>query len=272
DNPSVWRVDDQYLAHLALTDIDGRRFREFQRLNRAGPGMAGASFSDKRIWNGNWEVRWEEDGRQTLTAFAEGIRFTLRLRSVKPPVIHGEDGVSRKAGERGKASHYVSFSRLAVEGTLNGSAVTGQAWMDHEWFTHQLEAGQVGWDWFSIQLDDGAELMLFQLRRKDGAIDEWSSGTYIDAKGRARHLKHDDFSWQPLETWLSPKTKSRYPVHWKIAVPSLGVILNCKAALPEQEFVREKGPTYWEGAVTYSGSGSGLGYLEMTGYAGEMKL
>src|SRR5262249_40995083 len=153
---------------------DRRQFRDFQRLNRAGPGIAGASFSEKRIWNGNWEARWEDRGRQTLSALAEGIRFELHLRPAKPPVIHGENGISQKAAGPGKASHYVSIPRLAIEGTLNGSAVAGEAWMDHEWFTHQLESSQAGWDWFSIQLDNGTELMLFQLRRKDGAIDEWS--------------------------------------------------------------------------------------------------
>jgi predicted secreted hydrolase len=275
DNASAWRVDDLYLAHLALTDIDGGRFLDRQRLNRAGPGIAGASFEQRRVWNGNWQARWDPaSSEQTLTAVAEGVRFDLHLKPLKPAVIHGENGVSQKAAGAGKASYYVSFPRLEVSGTVNGTAVAGQAWMDHEWFTHQLEANQQGWDWFSVQLDNNSELMLFQLRTKDGGIDPYSAGTYIAPDGRARHLKRADFTLQPLEWWTSPKTGARYPIRWKIAVPPLGVALECRAAIPNQELVPEQkdSPAYWEGAVTYTGSSRGLGYLEMTGYRGVVRL
>jgi predicted secreted hydrolase len=272
DNRSAWHVDDLYLAHLALTDVNGKRFLYKERLNRAGPGIAGASFTERRVWNGNWSAAWDAD-RQTLTAMAEGIRLHLLLTPVKPPVIHGEDGISQKAEGVGKASYYVSFSRLAVAGDINGRAVEGTAWMDHEWFTHQLEPAQVGWDWFSAQLDDGADVMLFQLRRRDGSIDPYSSGTYIDRQGRARHLRRGEFTLEPREYWTSPKTKARYPIRWRITIPALGVNIDCTAALPEQELVGEyNGPTYWEGAVTYSGSATGVGYLEMTGYTKPVEL
>jgi predicted secreted hydrolase len=266
DNRSAWRADDMYLAHLALTDIDGKRFLYTERVNRAGPGIAGASFAERRVWNGNWSAAWDGD-RQTLVAVADGIRFRLQLAPVKPLVIHGEQGVSQKAAGEGKASHYVSFPRLAVTGEINGQAAEGLAWMDHEWFTHQLESAQVGWDWFSAQFDNGADLMLFQLRRRDRNSDPYSSGTYIDGQGRARHLRRGDFTLEPREYWTSPKTKARYPVKWRISIPSVGVAVDCAAALPDQELVGERNaPTYWEGAVTYSGSASGAGYLEMTGY------
>lgn len=274
-NESAWRIDDLYLAHLALTDIDGRRFRNFRRLNRAGPGIAGVDFAQGRIWNGNWEAKWDTatDG-QSLTAVAEGVRFTLRLAPLKPVVIHGENGVSVKAEGAGHASYYVSFPRLAVEGTINGSTVSGTAWMDHEWFSNQLAESQQGWDWFSVQLDNGTELMLFQLRRIDGTIDPYSSGTFIGKDGRARHLSRAAFTLTPGETWTSPKTRARYPVRWHIAVPALGIALDCAAAIPDQELVPEDGtgPSYWEGAVTYTGSSGGVGYLEMTGYGKPMRI
>ena len=274
DNPSRWRIDDLYLAHLALTDIDGKRYRYQQRLNRAGPGIAGASFDERRIWNGNWQAQWDTSGAQTLSAVAENIRFTLRLKPRKPPVLNGDNGLSQKAGGAGKASYYVSFPSLAVEGTLNGAAVTGTAWMDHEWFTHQLEPFQAGWDWFSIQLDNHTEFMLFQLRHTDGSIDPYSAGTYVDAGGRATHLKRSDFQLQPVEFWTSPATHARYPIRWRISIPALQVTLECGAALPDQELVSDEAtaPTYWEGAVTYSGSSAGVGYLEMTGYAKPVRL
>lgn len=271
DNRSAWRIDDLYLAHLALTDIDGKRFFPHRRLSRAGPGIAGASFEKSRIWNGNWSSRW--DGvRQTLDATADEFRFHLELNPLKPVVIHGIDGVSAKAQGPGRASHYVSFPRLAVAGSIeldgNSLTVTGTAWMDHEWFTHQLDPGQVGWDWFSVQLDGQRELMVFQLRLKDGSIDKYSAGTYVDAAGKAHHLTSRDFRLEPGRLWTSPKTNARYPVTWRILAPSYGIALDCSAAMDNQELLTEdsSGINYWEGAVRYSGSANGTGYLEMTGY------
>lgn len=276
ENRSAWRIDDLYLAHMALTDIDGKKFRYYKRLNRAGPGIAGASLENRRIWNGNWSVEWEGQ-RQTLIAIAEEVGLNLRLDPVKPLVIHGKDGVSQKAGD-GKGSHYISFPRMTVKGTvIVGGAphqVDGTAWMDQEWFTHQLDETQAGWDWFSIQLDDQRELMLFQLRRKDGSIDPYSAGTYMDRQGRARQLAYSEFTLQPVTYWTSPKTKGRYPVRWQIRVPSLSLSLECAAALPDQELSagEGQGPNYWEGSVTYSGSATGVGYLEMTGYDKAVRL
>lgn len=271
DNRSAWRIDDLYLAHLALTDIGGKRFVSHKRLNRAGPGIAGASFEKRRIWNGNWSSQWDGD-RQTLEATAEDFRVRLQLTASKPYVIHGEKGVSQKAGGEGKASHYVSFPRLQVAGSIDIGVtrhdVSGTAWMDHEWFTHQLDAAQSGWDWFSVQLDDGRDLMLFQLRRTDGSIDPYSAGTVVDASGKARHLTRADFTLEPRRFWTSPKTGTRYPVAWRIRVPSLAIALESDAAFDDQELVAgdKGGPNYWEGAVRYRGSSTGVGYLEMTGY------
>lgn len=269
DNPSVWRVDDLWLAHLALTDIDARRFRFHRRLNRAGPGLAGASLADGRIWNGNWEAKWDTaSGVQTLSAIAEGVRFQFRLTPRTPLVIHGAGGVSQTGDGAGNAAYYTSFPLLDVGGTLNGAAVHGTAWMDHEWFSTLLDSAERGWDWFSIQLADHTELMLFQIRRTDGAIDSHSAGTFVAGNGHASALARADFQLQPLEYWTSPRTGARYPVRWRITVPSLKIALECAAAIPEQELVSEdrSGPTYWEGAVRYTGSAEGVGYLEMTGY------
>lgn len=274
-NPSVWRIDDLYLAHLAMTDIDAGGFRYYKRLNRAGPGLAGASFAQSRVWNGNWEAKWDlSNGAQSLSAVAEDVRLRLLLRPAKPLVIQGENGVSQKAAGVGKASYYVSFPRLEVAGTLNGASVSGTAWMDHEWFTHQLEPNQRGWDWFSVQLASGADLMLFELRQSDGSTDPFSSGTYVALDGRATHLRRTDFSLQPLAYWTSPQTHTRYPIRWRATIPSLNLSLECAAAIPNQELVSSdaSSPSYWEGAVTYGGASPGVGYLEMTGYDKPMRL
>jgi predicted secreted hydrolase len=275
-----WNVRDLYLAHLALSDLNGGQFYHTERTNRAGPGIAGVSVKDARIWNGNWQIRWNAD-EQTLQAIDPRFELHLTLKSQKPPVIQGENGVSQKAAGAGHASHYISLTRLATNGTitLGGKAfqVSGLAWMDHEFFTHQLERDQIGWDWFSVQLDDDTELMLYRIRRKDGSVDPFSAATFVDASGKSTHLRAAEFSLQPVgATWTSPVTKATYPVQWKIAVPKLGLDLEVKTALPSQELVGGPGngtltPSYWEGAVTYDGAREGAkihgaGYLEMTGY------
>ncbi len=269
DNPSAWAVKDVYLAHAAVTDIDGKHFWYEERPNREGPGIAGASFHDQRVWNGNWQAKWNAD-TQTLDAIAGPFRFHLDLKPVKPFVINGENGLSQKAAGRGKASYYVSFPKLSVTGRITAAKntfdVSGQAWMDHEWFTEQLAGDQTGWDWFSMQFDNNTELMLFDLRKQDGSIDPYSSGTFIDSAGNAHRLKKVDFILEPLAKW------GKYPISWRIRVPSLKLDVTCKAALDNQELLSKTGPSYWEGAVTYEGTNKGVGYLEMTGYNGAVKF
>ncbi len=279
--PGVWDVRDAWFAHLALSDIDGGRFFHTERLNRAGPGLAGADLAQARVWNGNWQVRWLPGGgaRQQMQAVADRFSIALSLTSRKPPVIHGVNGVSQKAEGRGRASHYISLTRLDASGaiTIDGTRfeVEGLAWMDHEFFTHQLEANQSGWDWFSLQFDDGSELMLFRIRRKDGTADPYSAGTYVDPQGRTRHLGASEFALTPGKTWTSPSTGGKYPVAWVVRVPSLGMKASVATRLPSQELTGST--AYWEGAIEISGAKgsrplSGAGYLEMTGYAGAVRF
>ncbi|MBV9885684.1 MAG: carotenoid 1,2-hydratase [Acidobacteria bacterium] len=276
---NAWDVRDLYLAHLAVSDLDGGHFYHAERTNRAGPGIAGVSGGDGRIWNGNWQIQWDGDD-QKLRAVDPRFELQLTLRSEKPPVVQGENGVSQKAAGSGHASHYISLTRLEANGSIvligKEFQVAGRAWMDHEFFTHQLEKDQIGWDWFSMQLSDNSELMLFRIRRKDGSMDPFSAGTVVDAHGRSTHLRSTDFSVQPEgETWTSPVTRATYPVRWKIAVPRLfGLELEVKTPLSAQELAGGAGTltsSYWEGAVTYEGKWAdstvnGVGYLEMTGY------
>ena len=274
----AWDVRDLYLAHLALSDLDGGHFYHAERINRAGPGIAGASASDEKVWNGSWCTAWNKDGTQSLSAQNDDFHFSLKLKSEKPPVIHGENGVSQKAEGAGRASHYFSQTRLATNGTieLKGKQfdVSGLSWMDHEFFTHQISAEQTGWDWFSIQLEDKTELMLFILRRKDGTVDPFSAGTYVDATGKSIHLQAADFSLQSLgAVWKSPVTGAAYPIQWNISLPKLGLALVAKTKLAQQELTgtTKFAPNYWEGAMEFSGTRAnapirGVGYLEMTGY------
>jgi predicted secreted hydrolase len=280
---AAWDVKDLYLAHLALSDLDGGKFFHTERTNRSGPGIAGVNEAGARIWNGNWQVHWE-GGDQKLQAIDSSFELHLKLHSEKPPVIHGENGVSQKAEGPGRASHYISLTRLETSGSIELGdkqfEVTGTSWMDHEFFTHQLETSQTGWDWLSLQLADNTELMLFHIRRSDDSIDPYSAGTYIDAQGKSTHLRATDFTLQPLEEkWTSPATRATYPIHWKIAIPKLGLELEAKTPLAFQELTGKSrlAPNYWEGAIVLTGRRNaqplnGVGYLEMTGYDRPVQL
>ncbi len=279
---SPWDLRDVYFAHFAVSNLDGKTFLHTERTNRTGPGIAGADASLRKVWNGNWSVAWA-DGAEKLTALADRFGITLSLRAQKPPAIHGENGVSQKSAGDGRASHYFSETRLRASGSVTIDSkeyeVTGLAWMDHEFFTQQLAPDQAGWDWLSIQLDDNTELMLFHIRRKDGTIDPFSAGTFLDTQGKAHHLRAADFQLAPIgesktgDSWTSPATHATYPIRWNIRVPSLGIALEASTPLPSQELASNSkiAPNYWEGAVFLTGTRNtaplkGSGYLEMTGY------
>lgn len=278
-----WDISDLYLTHLALSDLDGGHFYHTERINRSGPGIAGINATQSRIWNGNWQIQWSGDD-QILQAIDSQFELRFTLHSEKPPVIHGENGVSQKAEGPGHASHYISLTRLTTTGSLELAGkpfrITGSTWMDHEFFTQQLAPDQTGWDWLSLQLDNDTELMLFRIRRNDGSIDSFSSGTYIDAQGKTTHLKSTDFSLQPSgETWLSPATHALYPIQWNISIPKLNITLEARTLLRSQELVGKTKitPSYWEGAIFLKGQISGKtlggsGYLEMTGYDHPVQL
>jgi predicted secreted hydrolase len=283
EKTKTWDMPDLYLAHLALSDIDGGRFYHTERLNRKGPHIAGASEAEQKVWNGNWQVQWNKDDQQ-LKAIDNTFTLNLNLHPEKPPVIQGENGVSQKSAGAGHASHYISLTRLNTSGKiqLQGKTfeVSGLTWMDHEFFTAQMDSSKQGWDWLAIQLNDGTELMLYHFRRKDGSLDAFSSGTYVDGAGKTTHLRANDFTLQPGgDEWKSPETGAVYPTSWKIQIPQLAVSLEAKTRLPSQELTTQSklAPSYWEGAITLTGNRSshlvsGVGYLELTGYEGSITI
>ena len=198
---------------------------------------------------------------------------------MKPLVVHGRDGISRKGPGIGRASHYYSFSRLQATGAVRLGrrkySVSGLAWMDHEFSTSQLAPEQSGWDWFSLQFEDGSELMLFQLRRRDGRA-SYSGGTYIPAHGPPGVLEADQLRLRPRPgaLWRSPGSGAQYPLEWQLQVPELDLDLEVRATVSDQELVTREttGVTYWEGPTRAVGQKQGRravarGYLEMTGYA-----
>ena len=286
--PSTWNLDQVWLAHFTITDTREERFVVDERINRTGPGIAGADASMRRIWNGNWSIAWErgDEARptQVLTAMSRDASLRLTLTPRKPVVIHGREGVSRKVADDPRAvSHYLSFTRLAAAGTvaIGGEefAVTGLAWMDHEFFSDYPMEGKVGWDWMSIQLDDGADLMLFGLRDAEGDHGPDTTGTLVDAGGRARRIDWGGVLLRPGRRWRSEATGAEYPVEWEVEIPGFALRLDIRPRMDGQEVHAEGGllPAYWEGAVLVSGERrgrpvAGVGYLEMTGYTERFAL
>ncbi|HEY4718587.1 MAG TPA: lipocalin-like domain-containing protein [Anaerolineales bacterium] len=271
---SDWAANQIYMAHFALTDVSGGQFHAFQRFARGALGLAGAQASPFRVWLEDWQVAQAGEGIYLLKAANEGLALELRLIDRKGPVPHGEEGYSQKGPDPGNASYYYSQTRLQVEGDIyigdETFAVSGLSWSDHEYSTSVLSAGQVGWDWFAIQLDDGSEVMLYAVRRADGSIDPFSSGTLIEADGSTQTLGLEDFAIETLDLWRSPHTDAEYPSGWKLTIPSAGLQLELSPYLLDQEL--KLSTIYWEGAVEISGTQhgqpvSGVGYVELTGYA-----
>lgn len=270
-------VDDFKFAHFALTDVSMGRFRFEQKLSRGAFGEAGFGAEDL-AWIGDWRLRLRADGSFGVEARMAEAALSLELTNTKPWVVHGEQGVSQKAAGEGRASHYYSGTRLRAAGTLrlNGQAirVQGESWLDREWASNQLTAEQVGWNWLSTQLDDGSELMLYQMRTRDGGLDPMSSGTFIAADGTSRHLRRDDYQMTPRSFWTSKQTGGRYPIAWDVTVPALELSFRVTTPVPAQELHLQP-VAYWEGLIDLAGERAGKavrghGYLELTGYAGEL--
>jgi predicted secreted hydrolase len=270
---SRWDLQDVMPAHFAITDIEAEEFRYYEKLNRASPFTAASAAGKMDVFNESWRAFTQADGSWRLIAAAGEDSLDLVLRAQKPPAIHGREGVSIKAPAEGHASHYYSMTRLAVGGMVNGVRCSGTAWMDHEFGSAVLRENQQGWDWFSIQLDNDTELMLYVIRRRDGTADVTSSGSLVTSEGRVIHLTRDQMQIEVLDRWKSPKSGAVYPVRWRIHVPAFGIALLLEPVLRNQELITAGSTdvTYWEGAVDASGSFRGTvvrgrGYVEMTGY------
>jgi predicted secreted hydrolase len=280
ERDSNWAADQVYMAHFALTDVSAGRFHAFERLARGSAGLAGAEAPPFQVWLEGWRVEEVAGGAYRLRAEQDGLALDLELVDAKGPVLQGEQGYSQKGPETGNASIYVSLTRLETSGTVSVPdghfTVSGLSWMDHEFSTRALSAGQIGWDWFSIQLDDGTELMLYPIRQEDGSVDFFSKGTFVADDGATNLLRHAacDYQIEVLGTWRSPRTGAVYPARWRIEVPAVGLWVEVEPWLSNQEL--DVSYAYWEGAVRVRGERngqpvSGNGYVELTGYAESME-
>jgi predicted secreted hydrolase len=267
-----WSAAQLYLAHFALTDVARGRHVEAERLARGHPQLAGARSAPFAVWVDGWRLADRDGGFESLelVAAADGMRADLVLEPRKPVVLQGDRGLSAKGP--GQASYYYSLTRLAVRGTVEVAGerhrVEGRAWLDREWSTSLLSAGQAGWDWFGLHLDSGEDLMAFRLRRADGARDPYDHGAWVLPDGTSTTLSADAFQLRPLRWWRDAKGV-RWPVEWRVAVRLAEGVREFRVVAAVDDQRMDTLLTYWEGLVhVLDGDGRqiGAGYMELTGY------
>jgi predicted secreted hydrolase len=273
DRPSEWSSNQIYFAHFTVTDVTGETFTYHERFSRGSPALAGVRSEPYHVWLDDWYATEIGPGQVELKAEAEEIGLNLVLEQAKPPALQGNQGLSQKSDEPGNASYYYSLTNNPARGTITTPRgtfeVSGNAWKDHEWSTSGLGPEAIGWDWFSLQLDDGREIMYFNIRQEDGSLEAVSGGTLIERDGSTRYLPKEAVEIEVLDTWQSPESGTTYPAAWHFAVPGEGIDLQIEPLLANQEL--RVSFTYWEGAVEIEGTQQGYGYIEMTGYYSSMQ-
>jgi predicted secreted hydrolase len=288
--PSEWATNQLYFAHFAVSDIQGGKFYEGDRTSRGASGLAGATVDPTanpsvRVWIEDWSMTALSPSADVmhLRATQPNYAIDFKVKQLKPPTLQGDRGLSAKSPEPGNASYYYSLTRLETEGTLTVDGktytVSGTSWKDHEYSTSVLSKNAIGWDWFSLQLDDNRELMLYRIRRDDGTFEATSDGTLVYPDGSYEHLSLNQYQIEALAQWTSPRTGTKYPAKWQVIVtPKQGeaITLTIEPLLADQE-IRASGGVYWEGASKITGTQgdralTGYGYVELTGYYRAEKL
>lgn len=273
-NSSEWNADSLMMGHLAVSDPQEQQFHQEERFSRAADGLAGFLPDGKKIWLEDWTVEREATGwsLKARTSHKPEVVLALHLQDTKPPVLEGDEGYSRKGPLPQHASYYVSQTRLKTRGTLqigeSPFVVNGLSWFDHEWSSEPLADDLVGWDWFSLQLADNTEIMIYLLRSQDGTVQPWSSGSYIDSAGTKTELRLEDFQLEATAHHVSPSGR-KYPSQWRLLLPKQGLDIKVTPTMLDQELNTRV--VYWEGAVTVSGEKAGRplggeGFVELTGY------
>ncbi len=269
---SDWRTNQLYFAHLTVSDIENEQFYAFERFSRGAAGLAGAASAPFAVWLEDWRASEGPQGMPVmqLRAAQDGVAIDLSMEPVKPIVLQGEEGFSVKGPGAGNASYYYSMTRLQTSGSVRIQGETfvvdGLSWMDREWSTSLLAEDQEGWDWFSLHLDDGRDLMYFNVRSTSSEESPYVDGVLIDAGGRKQELTNVQLD--VMDTWESPKG-GVYPSGWRMYLPEEDLELNIAPFFEDQEL--DLVIRYWEGAVRVSGQAggkpvTGTGYVELTGY------
>ena len=264
-------------AHAAVTDVQGARLWHDQRIARAGFGIAEAATADARVHLRDWSLRRTGEAWQASVP-AGDFSLALRCTPTQPVLLQGHDGLSRKGPQPQQASYYYSLPQLAVAGriVLRGAAfdVQGKAWLDHEWSEELMHPEAVGWDWIGMNLDDGGALTAFRLRRRDGSP-LWDGGSFRSAGGALTIAQPGETTFTPLRHWTSPATHTSYPVEWRVRTPVGTYTVRARVDAQELDSRGSTGALYWEGLsdlLDASGQRVGRGYLELTGYAGRLRM
>lgn len=272
-----WESNEIYMSHFAVTDIKNSKFYAFERLSRALKPLATFDSLKKKINVGNSYFLFNHNPIDKTTDFEihaidEDIELSLSLESQKPIILQGDSGLSQKSSTVGNASYYFSITRLKTKGTIkiNGQEfdLGGYSWFDREWSTSSLDTNQIGWDWFSLQLDNNYEIMFYALRNKDGSIDEFSKGSIVNPEGKIEKIHFNQVQLKVKDFWLNPEGR-KYPSGWFLNIPEKGINIEINPVIKNQE--HRHSFRYWEGAVQLKGSFNnqnvlGKGYVELTGY------
>ncbi|HEX2866899.1 MAG TPA: lipocalin-like domain-containing protein [Ignavibacteriales bacterium] len=275
---SPLRSNQVYMGHFTLTDVSDNKFYNFERFSRGAEKLAGAAAVPFHVWLEDWQISEiageKSNGIPVIQIKAEqnGISINLTLRSMKPVVLQGDHGFSRKGPEEGNASYYYSLTRLQTDGTVkvnnDNFTIKGLSWMDRERSTSALSRNQAGWDWFSLQLSNSKEIMYYQMRLKTGAPDRFSQGVIVNEDGQTEPVRKEDVKIEVTGKWTSP-SGGEYPSGWKLSIPSKNIYLEIIPYIRDQELTVSI--RYWEGAVKIKGNWdnrpvNGSGYVELTGY------
>ncbi|MGF1571663.1 MAG: lipocalin-like domain-containing protein [Sumerlaeia bacterium] len=280
---SLFTTPNIYLAHFAVSNITEQEHRHAERLARPELGQAFVSNESMNLKLNDWSVIQSADETITLIAHAKREQFSVNLtvKPNKPLVLNGTNGVHVKSSDPNQASYYYSYTNLETTGTVTWDdqayTISGLSWMDHEFGSSWLSQNEAGWDWFAIQLNNNVDLMLYQLRTSDGSAVSNSEGTLVLADGTKYEIHHNQRTLIPTRYWKSSQTEGNYPIEWNVKIPEYNADLKIIARFPEQEMLTNQstGSTYWEGAISASGSWlgepvQGKGYLELVGYTGAM--
>lgn len=264
---SGWKSNRLWMAHAAITDVEGERHYAVERFSRDNPGLAGAQINPFKVWLEDWSlVSRNNEFPWSIEVKDEEFAFSLTISPQKNLVLQGVDGLSQKSPAAGNASYYYSFTRLATRGSIRlhdeSFQVLGLSWLDREWSTSALAADQTGWDWFSLQFDDGQELMYYQLRDREGLAHSSSQGNWTDNLAKQTSINREDIQLGELESWISP-SGIMYATVWQMQYANNSWII--RAVVEDQ--LMDVAVEYWEGAVdvinSETGEQVGRGYLEM---------
>lgn len=276
-NPSQFAPHQLIIGHAAIADPKNGKLIHAEKSARAGFDIAYAREGNTDIGLENWSLSRGADGIYTATIEDNAFSLSVRMTPTQSPMLQGENGYSRKGPRPEQASYYYSEPHLQVQATLKHdgktTALTGSAWLDHEWSTSVLDDRAAGWEWVGLNLDDGSALVAFRIRGKDGST-LWTHAAHRERNGTQHTFRPEEVQFIAQRFWRSPRTQANYPVALTLQINDQQWQIEPMMDDQELDSRASTGAVYWEGAVRVRRDGKpvGRGYLEMTGYVAAMRL